>query len=70
MVNEEVKEQAKLLGLERKLVYATLIYTGLRKSELASITVGQVFLDAEIPYIVLAAQDEKSRRGATLPLHP
>jgi integrase len=32
-VREEIKEQAKLIGLERKLVYATLIYTGLRKRE-------------------------------------
>jgi integrase len=70
MMNDEVKEQAKLLGLERKLIYATLIYTGLRKNELASITIGQIFIDAEIPYILLAAKDEKSRRGATLPLHP
>jgi integrase len=69
-VREEVKEQAKLLGLERKLVYATLIYTGLRKEELASITIGQVFIDAEIPHILLAAKDEKARRGAALPLHP
>jgi integrase len=69
-VREEVKEQAKLLGLERKLVYATLIYTGLRKKELASITIGQVFLDAEIPHLLLAAKDEKARRGAALPLHP
>ena len=65
-----VKEQAKRLGWERKLVYATLIYTGLRKKELASITIGQVFIDAEIPYILLAQKDEKSRRGAALPLHP
>ncbi|MDR0337663.1 MAG: site-specific integrase [Planctomycetaceae bacterium] len=69
-VREEVKEQAKRIGWERKLIYATLIYTGLRKNELASITVGQVFLEEEIPYIALAAKDEKSRRGATLPLHP
>jgi integrase len=69
-VREEIKEQAKLLGLERKLIYATFIYTGLRKSELASITVGQVFIDAEIPHFVLAAREEKSRRGAMLPLHP
>jgi len=67
---EATKEKAIQLGLERKLLYATMIYTGLRKSELASITVGQVFLDTEIPSIVLAAKDEKSRRGATLPLHP
>jgi integrase len=68
-VSEEVKDQAKRLGLERKLLYATLIYTGLRESELASITVGQVFIDAEIPYIALTAKQEKMRRGATLPLH-
>jgi integrase len=69
-VREEVKEQARMLGLERKLVYATLIYTGLRKKELASISIGQVFIDAEIPHILLAAKDEKARRGAALPLHP
>jgi integrase len=69
-VSKEIKEQAKLAGLERKLLYATLIYTGLRKKELASITVGQIFIDAEIPYLVLNAKDEKSRRGATLSLHP
>ncbi|MDR0609170.1 MAG: site-specific integrase [Planctomycetaceae bacterium] len=69
-VREEIKEQAKRRGLERKLVYATLIYTGLRKSELASIAIGQVFIDAEIPHIILAAKDEKVRRGAALPLHP
>jgi integrase len=69
-VREEIKKEAVRLGLERKLLYATMIYTGLRKSELASSTVGQVFLNHEIPYIVLAAKDEKSRRGATLPLHP
>jgi integrase len=69
-VREEIQAEAKQLGLERKLLYATLIYTGLRKSELASITIGQIFLDHEIPHLVLAAKDEKSRRGSTLPLHP
>ena len=69
-IRDTVREQAAIDGLERKLLYATLIYTGLRKSELASITVGQVFLDHEIPHIVLKAKDEKARRGATLPLHP
>jgi integrase len=69
-IRDEIKADAEKLGLERKLLYATMIYTGLRKGELALITVGQVFLDTEIPHIVLAAKDEKSRRGATLPLHP
>lgn len=69
-VREKIKLAAQYLGRERKLLYATMIYTGLRKSELASITVGQVFLEHDIPHLVLAAKDEKSRRGATLPLHP
>ncbi len=69
-VRETVKTEARRLGTERKLLYATMIYTGLRKSELASLTVGQVFPDHDIPHLVLAAKDEKARRGATLPLHP
>jgi integrase len=68
-VCEEIKEQAKRLGLERKLLYATLISTGLRQSELASITVGQVFINTEIPHITLTAKQEKMRHGAMLPLH-
>ena len=67
---EKVKVEAGRLGLERKLLYATMIYTGLRKNELASIRIGQVFLDHDIPHLILAAKDEKSRRGATIPLHP
>ena len=54
-------------GRERALVYKTLVLTGLRKSELGSITVGQVNLD-DRPHIVLAAADEKARRGALVPL--
>jgi integrase len=34
------------LGFERSLVYKTLVLTGLRKGELASLTVGQLALDA------------------------
>ena len=69
-VRPEVQAEKQRLGYERALVYACLIYTGLRKSELASLAVGQVVLDAEPAYIILDAADEKSRRGACLPLHP
>lgn len=58
------------MGHERRLIYATLIYTGLRKSELKSITVGQVFLDDNIPHIVLKNRDSKNGEGGMLPLHP
>ena len=64
------KREAERLGLERKLIYATLLYTELRKNELASITFGQVFLDDKIPHIYLKAVSAKSRKAAKLPIHP
>jgi integrase len=57
-------------GRERALIYRTLALTGLRKGELASITIGQLELDARVPYIVLHAADEKNRKGSDIPLRP
>lgn len=54
-------------GRERALIYKALLLTGLRKAELASLTVGQLELDAVQPYAVLAAADEKNRRGSRNP---
>ena len=42
--------------------------TGLRKGELASITIGSLHLDTKTPFIELAAANEKARRGADVPL--
>ena len=47
-------------------IYRTLALTGLRKSELDSVTVGQVYLDAEKPYLKLNAADEKNRMGSDI----
>ena len=58
------------LGRQRSLVYKVLMLTGLRKSELASITVGQVWSDEKHPYLELKAKDEKAGRGAQIPLRP
>jgi len=69
-ISEFTKQEAERVGLERKLIYATLLYTGLRKNELASITCGQVFLDDKIPHIYLKAVSAKSRKAAKLPIHP
>ncbi len=55
-------------GRERALIYKALVLTGLRKGELASLTVGQLDLDGPTPYLVLHAADEKNRKGAELPL--
>jgi integrase len=57
-------------GRERALVYKALVLTGLRKNELASLTVGQLDLDAERPYAILDAADEKNRQGSEIPLRP
>ena len=56
--NPELVAAMETLGRERALIYKTLVLTGLRKGELASITVGQVVLDAALPYLVL----ERGRR--------
>jgi integrase len=58
----------ELLGVERMLIYKTLALTGLRKGELASITVGQVILDDPRPHIVLEAADAKNAQSAHIPL--
>jgi integrase len=56
------------LGYERSLVYKVLALTGLRKGELASITISQVWLEGKQPYLELKAKDEKAGRGAQIPL--
>jgi integrase len=45
-----------------------LALTGLRKGELASLTVGQLQLEGPRPYASLNAADEKNRRGSDIPL--
>lgn len=60
----ELEEQ----GRERALIVKTLVLTGLRSGELRSITIGQVHLDEAMPFIELAAKDEKNRDGSDVPL--
>jgi integrase len=67
-IRDDVRRQLELLGRERALIYKTLVLTGLRRGELASLTVGQLELDGPLPCIVLDAADEKNRAGSTLPL--
>ncbi len=68
--NPELVDRLDRLGRERAMIYKTLVLTGLRRGELASITVAQVSLVGSMPYIVLHAADEKGRRGADVPLRP
>jgi len=55
-------------GRERALLYKTLVLTGLRKGELASLTVGQLELGGRVAFAVLNAADAKAGRGAEIPL--
>jgi len=67
-VRPEVKECLEYLGLERALIYRTLVLSGLRKGELASLTVGQLDLDGPCPYAQLKPGDEKNHEGNAVPL--
>lgn len=67
-LSPETRGELLRLGRERALVYKTLVLTGLRKGELASITVGQVDLAGRVPHLLLHARDEKNRRGSEIPL--
>jgi integrase len=62
----EVKERLELLGWERALIYKVFLLTGLRKAELASLTVGRLYLDGPIAYAMLDAADEKNREGSEI----
>jgi integrase len=62
-VRDEVRQQLDLLGRERALIYKTLVLTGLRKGELASLTVAHLHLDDPVPFASLDAADEKNREG-------
>jgi integrase len=66
--HSQLIQNLQWLGYERSLVYKVLALTGLRKGELASITIGQVWLDGKQPYLDLKAKDEKAGRGAQIPL--
>src|SRR5262249_29123379 len=67
-VRLEVQQRLEALGRERALIYKTLVLTGLRKGELASLTVGQLDLDGPIPSASLDAGDEKNRQGNDIAL--
>ncbi len=63
--------ELEALGRERKLYYLVALSTGLRRNDIASLTVGQVHLDAvPVPHIHLSAAQAKSGKEANLPLRP
>lgn len=64
----ETIDKLKWLGRTRALAYQTLAYTGLRWSELKSITIGAAYLDEKPAFLILEPKDEKNRQGSKIPL--
>ena len=67
-LRDATRQRLTKLGRERGLTYKTYLLTGLRKSELATLTVGQLDLDGPMPCAVLDAADEKNRQGNAIAL--
>ena len=57
-------------GPDRAMLYAVAVYTGLRASELASLTPQSFDLDADPSTVTVLAAYSKHRREDVLPLHP
>ena len=71
----EASEQSKkkfrgLTGPDRSALYTLAVMTGFRAKELASLTASSFDFRANPPTVTVEAKNEKSGRGATLPLHP
>lgn len=66
--NPDLIAELERIGHERKLLYKTLFLTGLRKGELASLTISQLELDGPVASAVLNAANEKNRQGSNIPL--
>lgn len=64
------RSRSRLSGWERFTLYSTAISTGLRASELASLTPAHFDLSSEPSTVRIDAADEKARRGDVLPLPP
>lgn len=60
----------RLTAEDRVVLYLLAAYTGLRESELASLSVSSFDLNADSPTVTVEAGYSKRRRRDTLPLHP
>ncbi len=63
------RERLERKGRERRMVYRLALATGMRRGEVRKLAIGWIQdIDGPSPAIVIRASDEKSRRGAVLPL--
>jgi len=66
----EGPQREEMSAQERMLLYATAIQTGLRSSELRSLTRGRLFLDGDEPFITCKAGATKNRQDARQYIQP
>ena len=69
-VRPEMAERLELQGWERALTYELLLTTGMRKGELASLTIEDVDLCDDAPAVTLRGIHAKNGKRATIPLRP
>jgi integrase len=62
-------QRMRRLGLCRKTIYLTVLWSGLRRGEVAALQWRDLELDGEQPAIRLRAETTKSKRSARLPVH-
>ena len=67
-VGDEQRRRLERAGCERALAYKFMMLTGLRRNEMATLTIGAVCLDENGPYIRVEGKHAKSGKAATLPL--
>jgi integrase len=63
LIDEKVR-----LGRERALTIKMLALTGLRRGELATLRIRNLYLDEPQPFLKLDRKSEKNRKGNTIPL--
>ena len=69
-VKPEERQRLEGIGWTRALTYKFMMLTGLRRGEVASLTVADLCLDQANPYVHIQGRHAKSGRSATLPLRP
>ena len=70
LTEEEFKRFINSSPYERSIVYHVAAYTGLRRSELKSITWNDINLEAQFPFIVVRDCISKNKITQSVPLHP
>jgi len=68
-VRPEVRAARERLGRERALMYKTMVFTGLRRNELATLTEHDLELDdVDHAFLTVRAHNAKNRKQAKLPI--